>query len=169
MRESILGIWAISGIIAGYFSYKEGKRKEDDIVVRKKLLDEIGKSKEYLTNIVDETLEKNDVKGTDSAKKVIDELGIFSTEVDLSETGHRYPFFSIQKSINAKALKKLINYDSSLLRSMEAVTETCKRIENITINNENVDLVWELKKARQHVTTARNEYKNRKDYIKRLK
>lgn len=155
--------------IASYFRYREGKRKEDDIAVRKKLLTEIEKSKEHLTNIIDEASEKNDTKSVEATKKITDELGIFRTEVDLSEMGHHYPFFALQKSITTSALQKLINYDSSLIETMSAATETCKRIENALINNENIDVVWELKKVRQYVTIARNEYKNRRDYIRGLK
>ena len=84
----------IQQILGTYYGYVEGKRKEDDLAVKRKVMDEIKKSRTNLTNIMEEFDEKGKNKTVETTKRVIDELDMFHTDIDLSEAGHRYPFFS---------------------------------------------------------------------------
>ena len=160
---------SIASIGSKYSGYKLDKRKEDDLAVRKKLMDEIGKSRGHLMNIVEESHNSKDEDTTNAAKKTIDELDLLLNDINLSETGHKYPFFAGQKSINIKSLEKLIEHDKKLINSIENITEASKKLELAIIDKEGKDTAWELKRVRQYVTTCRDEYKDRRDCIRKVK
>lgn len=155
---------AISDYVGG-----PDRRKEEDLSVRRKLIEELGKSKRHIANIIDECMEKNDLQSIENAKKTRDEIELFLTEVDLSESGRNYPFFSLQKSIDSEQIKKLTEFDSTLITNAKNITSATKTIEDSILNKEEIDISWELKKVRQFITNARNNYKDRKDYIRRMK
>jgi hypothetical protein len=163
------GIWVVGQILGSYYGYVEGKRKEDDLAVKRKIMDEIQKSRANLTNTLAEFNERKDAKGMQATKGVIDELDIFNTDVDMSEAGHRYPFFSIQNTANKGQLEKLINFDKSLITTMENVAQATAMVHDKLIDDALPSPDRELKKIKQYVTTCRNYYKDRKDFIKEIK
>lgn len=142
------------------------RKKEIDLLVREKLMREVSKSREYMKNIFEKAHKKNDKTLSDAAKRVIDELDVFSNEAELSEVGHKYPMFSVQKSAGWWDIRKLTKYDRTIVEKAENVTEASKRLENAIIEKEDIDSVKELEKIRQYVTDTRNEYKNRADKLK---
>lgn len=160
---------ALEKILGAYYYYTEGKRKEDDISVRKRIMSEIKKSRTNLTNIMEEEYLQKNMESVDMTRKTIDELDVFMTEVDLSEMGHHYPFFSIQKSADKKSIEKLIEYDKHIIDRMINVTEATLRIHDAVLAKEDIDIVMELKKVRQYISNARNSYKDRRDFIKGLR
>jgi hypothetical protein len=97
---------------------------------------------------------------------VNDELDVFSNEVEFSMVGHKYPFFSPQISISPRKIKKLIEYDLSIIGKMRNVKEASRRVENSIIEGEATNIVQELKKIRHYITVVRNNYKDRNHYIK---
>lgn len=156
-------------LVAGLFNYGVGRRKEDDLALRKRLIGEITKSKEHLNNILEETYQRNDKKGAEAVKRAIDEVDAFKTEVNLSVTGHTYPFFSDQRSVGREDLDKLMKFDQEMIEKMENVTMASQKIESIMIDEEGLELVAEAKKMRLYITTARNAYKDRTEFIRGLK
>jgi hypothetical protein len=144
------------------------KRKETDVVVREKLMREIGKSKEYMKNILEGARGKED-ETSNAVKMVMDELDVFSNEAELSEVGHKYPRFSPQKSAGWFDTRGLTKHDLSIIEKMENVTEASKRLENAIIEKEEIDPVKELEKIRQYITDVRNDYKDRIDKLKGVK
>ena len=163
------GIWVIQQILGTYYGYVEGKRKEDDIAVKRKVMDEIKKSRTNLTNIMEEFDEKSNSKGVEASKRVIDELDMFHTDIDLSEAGHRYPFFSIQKSANKHQIEKLVDFDKSLITTMENVAKATEILHNNLIDEQVPHPDRELKKIRQYISSCRNYYKDRRDFIKNIR
>ena len=159
----------VGSILGAYYGYVEGKRKEDDLAVKRKIMDEIQKSRANLTNVLSEFNERKDMKGQNATKGVIDELDIFNTDVDMSEAGHRYPFFSIQNTANKGQLEKLINFDKSLITTMENVAQATAMVHDKLIDDALPNPDRELKKIKQYVTTCRNFYKDRRDFIKEIK
>ncbi|UCF07288.1 MAG: hypothetical protein JSW28_06445 [Thermoplasmata archaeon] len=159
---------SVISIGAKYHGYELGKRKEDDLTVRKKMMDEITKSRGHLMNIIEEAHGKGDSDTTNAAKKTIDELDLLQNDINLSETGHKYSFFSQQTSINIKTLNQLIEYDKKMITHLENVTETSKKLALAIVDEEQTDSAWELKRIRQYVSTCRDDYKNRRDIIRRL-
>lgn len=158
-------------LISVYTGYRKDKIKEDDILVRKRLMAEVEKSGEHAKNIVELLYERNDKESLKAIKKVKDELDVFSGEVDLSTTGHQYPFFSIQKvrSPSVSDLKKLVEFDAEMLDKIVNVTETTTKIEDKVIDGDNLEFVKESLKVRQYITKARNAYKDREDFLRRWK
>lgn len=163
------GIAMVQGILGTYYGYVEGKRKEDDLAVKQKVMDEIQKSRLNLTNILEEFDEKGDPNAVENTKRVIDELDMFRTDVDLSEAGHRYPFFSIQKTANKHQIEKLVDFDKSLITTMENVAKATGVLNNHLIDEQVPNPVRELKKIRQYISSCRNYYKDRRDFIKHIK
>jgi hypothetical protein len=163
------GIRLVSAILGAYYGYVEGKRKEDDLAVKRKVMDEIKKSRSNLTNILSEFADRRDPKGQEAAKSVIDELDIFNTDVDLSEAGHRYPFFSIQNTANKTQIMKLIEFDKSLITTMENVAQATSMLHDKLIDGQVQAPDRELKKIKQYVTSCRNYYKDRRDFIKDIR
>jgi hypothetical protein len=163
------GIKLLSRILGAYYGYTQGKRKEDDIAVRKKIMNEIQKSRNNLTNLLEEAAEGSKRDMANTAKKVIDELDILNTEVDLSEMGHQYPFFSIQKSCSSSQIEKLVEFDQSLVVGMENVSKATETLYHLLIEKQVQDPMKELKKIKQYIITCRNYYKDRRDYLKGLK
>lgn len=159
----------VGSILGAYYGYVEGKRKEDDLAVKRKLMDEIQKSRSNLTNILSEFNDRKDKVGMEAAKGVIDELDIFNTDVDMSEVGHRYPFFSIQNTANKGELDKLIEFDKSLITTMENVSQATSMVHDKLIDEQLQYPDRELKKIKQYVTTCRNYYKDRRDFIKQIR
>jgi hypothetical protein len=143
--------------------------KERDLDFRKKLKSEIHKSREILKNIVDELYDKREFKKINTVKKVIDELDIFSNEIDLSKTGHDSSMFSNRTPVEEETIQKVINFNKFIFEKIENVTLSSEEIIDIVIDEEELNLSREMKKIKQYVTNARNQYKKRNDLIKELK
>ena len=109
------------------------------------------------------------MRGSQAIKGALDELDLFTTEVDLSETGHKYPFFSPQVSITKAAQQKLVDFDSSLLTNMQNVTIATKKISDLMLDDKKIDLRRESKKVKNYITASRNAYRDRIELIRRLK
>ncbi|MEW5759487.1 MAG: hypothetical protein AB1779_01820 [Candidatus Thermoplasmatota archaeon] len=163
------GAKLIGGIIGKYHAYAIGKRKEDDIAVRKKIASELSKARKKMVNLMGEYYEGKDKKTCIAIQKIIDEIDTFSNDVDLSETGHIYPFFSIQKSINEEQVKKLIEFDRTIIEKVQNVGIATGTIENMLIEKREIDINRELKKIKQYVIDGKNQYKDRRDFIRGLK
>jgi hypothetical protein len=158
------------GLINAYYTYVHGKRKEDDIAVRKRISSEIQKAKTNVLNILEEGSVGKLKELVDFARRTNDELDSFNNEVDLSEVGHNYPFFSIQKSTDSDAIEKLVSFDRTIIDRMQNVTEATLRLHDFILDKKgDLDPVTELKKVRQYISNARNTYKDRRDYIRGLR
>lgn len=136
---------------------KREKEKEKDLYVREKIMREMIKIKNYLKNI-----------DTAIVKDLNNELDVFYKEVEMVESGHKYPMFSPQKSAGGRALKKVKRHDESIVEKMENVTEACKQLLN-EINKENIDVKKELDEIRNYLTDVRNEFKDRFGILKGVK
>ncbi len=158
----------LAKILGAYYNYTRGKRKEDDVAVRRKLMAEMEKSRTNLQNVMESLYEKKEKTSTNSVKRCIDEIDMFRNEVDLSEMGHSYPFFSIQNTADENSVTKLVEYDKSLVLGLENVTKATMMLNNALLDGQQLDSASELKKVQQYISNYRNEYKDRKDYIRGL-
>ena len=136
---------------------KREKRKEEDLYVREEIFREINKIKNYL--------EEFDSK---IAKEINDDLDIFYKEVEMVESGHKYPMFSPQKSAGSRTLKKVKKYDEEILEKIGNVTESLKQLLN-EMNNEEIDVEKELGEIRNYLTEVRNDFKDRFGILKGVK
>jgi len=158
------------GLMNAYYTYVHGKRKEDDIAVRKRIVSEIQKSRNNIINMLEESSVSKQKEAADFCRRTVDELDGFANEVDLSEMGHNYPFFSIQRGTDSEAIEKLSGFDRTIIDRMQNVTEATLRLHDMMLEKKaDLDTVTELKKVRQYVSNARNAYKDRRDFIRGLR
>jgi hypothetical protein len=143
--------------------------KEKDLDFRNKLKSEIHKSRENLKNIIDELYEDRELKKINSVKRVIDELDLFSNEIGLAKTGYDSEVFSDRAAVEEDAIKRVIHFNKFIFQKIENVTLSGETIADMMISDDELDLPREMKKIKQYVTKARNEYKKRNDLIKELK
>ncbi len=164
----LTAIEVVVKLITEYTGYRKDRLKEDDILVRKRLQSEILKAQEHSRNILELLHEKQDKKSITGLKKVKDELDVFSSEVELSIMGHKYPFFTIQRARSPSEgdLKKLIKFDGDMLESIVTMTETMTRIETFIIDGTELEYAKEFATIRQYITKSRNKYQDREDFLR---
>ncbi len=164
----ITAITSVCKMVSGYTGYRKDKVKEDDNLVRKKLMAEIDKSVKNTRNILDILYDKKDTDSINSLKKVKDELDIFSNDITMSVVGHQYSFFSTNKSRSPGEgdLKTLVEFDLNILENIVNVTEATGVIEGMIMNGDEIDAVKELRSLRQYITGSRNSYKDREDFLR---
>lgn len=160
-------IEGIARIIVGYTGYKRGQAKEDDLAVRKKLNSELDKSRENLRNTLEFVHDEERTKDVKMIKRALDEIDMFSNEIDLSETGHNYPFYDPKKSAKKKDIEKIVTFDKAILDQSTNLTEATKELHKRFLKNENIDVKKESAMIRNYVTQLRNNYKDRMEYIKK--
>lgn len=155
--------------ISSYSGYKGSRRKEDDLAIKRRVLEEIDKAREVLTDILEDAYNDGDTKTQQEIRKAQDQLDIFSDEVDLAEMGHKYSFFSPQKSISGGMIKELTKFDASIIDLMNQLVKGSSRVQTKYLGKDSsLEAVKELRKIKQYITTARNEFKNRIELIKKL-
>jgi len=155
--------------ISSYSGYKGSRRKEDDLAIRRRVLEEIDKAREVLTDILEDAYNDGDMKTQQEVRKGQDQLDVFSDEVDLAESGHKYSFFSSQRSISGGMIKQLTKFDASIIDLMNQLVKAAARVQTKYLGKDSsLESVKELRKIKQYITTARNEFTNRIEYIKKL-
>ncbi|MDP6156111.1 MAG: hypothetical protein QGH39_12175 [Candidatus Thermoplasmatota archaeon] len=155
--------------ISSYSGYKGSRRKEDDLAIRRRVLEEIDKSREVLTDILEDAYNDGDTKTQQEVRKAQDQLDVFSDEVDLAESGHKYSFFSAQRSISGGMIKQLTKFDASIIDLMNQLVKAAARVQTKYLGKDSsLSTVKELRKIKQYITTARNEFTNRIEYIKKI-
>ena len=138
------------------------KYKEEDLGFRKKLKAEIHKARENLKNIIDELYEDGDFKKINAVKKVIDELDMFSNEISLAKMGHDIKIFSNRSPVDEEAIQRVIHFNKFIFEKIENVTLSSEEIADMMIDDEDLELPREIKKIKQYITKARNQFKKRK-------
>ena len=155
--------------ISSYSGYKGSRRKEDDLAIRRRVLEEIDKVREVLTDILEDAYNDGDMKTQQEIRRAQDQLDIFSDEVDLAESGHKYSFFSKQRSISGGMIKQLTKFDASIIDLMNQLVKGTARVQTKYLGKDSsLEAVKELRKIKQYITTARNEFSNRIEYIKKI-
>ena len=143
--------------------------REKDLEFRKKLNGEIHKSRENLKNIIDELYEDKEMKKISLVRKVIDELDMFSNDISLAKMGHDNSIFSNRAPVDEDALQRVIHFNKFIFEKIENITMSSEEIADMMIDEDELSLSRELKKIKQYITKARNQYKKRNDLIKELK
>ncbi len=159
-------IEGIARIIVGYTGYKRGKAKEDDLAVRKKLNTELNKSKEYLRNTFEFLHDADRASDIQMIKRVMDEIDMFSNEIELSEMGHKYPFYDPKKSAKKKDIEKVVRFDKTILEKSTKLTEATIELHERFLKDDNIDIKKQSASIRHYITQLRNNYKDRIEFIK---
>ena len=102
-------------------------------------------------------------------KPVIDELDLFSNELVLSKVGRNPNEASDPSKVDTDNIERVLHFNKFISEKIENVTLSSEKIADMLIDQEEINLVREMKKIKQYVTNARNHYKKRNDLIKELK
>lgn len=151
-------------IIGGYSGYKFGRRKEDDMAVRRKLTIQLDTLREHLLNI----MEDGDLDTRIASQKVVDVVDLFRNDVEMAETGHKYPFFSIQRSASGRILKSLIKYDHQMIAQLDSAMEAVAVLERAISQGEQESADPGLRTIKGYLTTARGTFENRIAIMKKV-
>ncbi len=143
------------------------KKKEDDVAVRMRIQQELKKVRTHILNIMEYSYEDGDEKGAESAKRLIDAVDTFSNNVQFSEVGHKYPFFSKQISAKRGDVKRLVRFDAEMINFLKNATLLSHKVENAVIEG-NVEAFREIRKIKNFVSSAEGKYEERFEFIKRL-
>jgi len=153
----------VTKFITSYNSYRRDKRKEDDLAIRKRLIDVAGNIRSHLRN----AMEGVDWEVAARVQETIDRLDVFNNEIRVAETGHKYPFFSPQKSVKVKALKKLVEYDETLVTGMEQAAEAARQLEYAAARGDEASAITtNAGLVKSHITRLQEEFKKRGEYIR---
>lgn len=151
-------------IIGGYSGYRFGRRKEDDMAVRRKLMVQLDTLREHLINI----MEDGDLDTRIATQKVVDVVDLFRNDIEMAETGHKFPFFSIQRSASAGVLKSLVKYDHQLITQLESAMEAITVLEKAVTVGEMGSAEAGLRTIKGFLTSARGFFENRIAIIKKV-
>lgn len=154
-------------VIAGYSGYKKGKSKEDDLALRQRLAMELDKSRGYLLNLMEEAYLENETTRTMRIQAVIDIIDNFKQEVGLASAGHKYALFSQQHSISTSKMKKLIEFDASVVEKSLEMTEKLESLNNASLEGKQMDT--ELKNLKAGFMTLQGNFRNRIEFLKGMK
>ncbi len=153
----------VTRFIASYNSYRRDKRREDDLAVRRRLMDVAANIRAHLLNAMDNV----DWQVAAKIQETIDQVDVLNNELRIAETGHKYPFFSPQKSVKVKALKKLVEYDASLITGMEQAADAARQLEYAAARGDEAGAITtHAGLVRSNITRLREEFKKRIEFIK---
>ncbi len=171
MVEFVSEVTAVARIvvfIANYNSYRYGKRKEDDLAVRRRIMEEVEKGRQHCLNLLETAYRTNNMAVEGELKGLRDNLDLFKNEVHLAEVGHKYPFFSEQRSTKMKSMKKLVQYDATILEEAAKTTQQLADLELELASGEGNPLAG-VRAAKGSVATARGAFRDRLAFIKGAK
>lgn len=160
--EIIPEVVAIKKLISKYHGYVIERKMEDDLVIKRKLLAELCEIKKYLYDV-----SKKHYTIKRLIRSLINEIDVFSKEIEYSLIGHRYPFLSKHSSINIGILKKLVKYDFFIIEKIVSVKEECKNISRRDDIDES-QYSKALSKIRSMLIEIRNKYMERENFLKKL-
>jgi len=98
-------------------------------------------------------------------KGLRDNLDLFKNEVHLAEVGHKYPFFSEQRSAKMKSMKKLVAHDATILEETARCTQKLSEMELELASGQGNPLAG-VREAKMAVATARGAFRDRLAFIK---
>ena len=163
---SLINTALSSARLAGNYSgYKSGRRKEDDLMIRRKLMSQLDTMRDHLINI----MEDSDLGDRIEVQKLIDVLDTFRNEIELAETGHKYPFFSHQRGLSRGVLKSLIKYDHEMIKQLEAALEATSILEKSLVHEDSGSPSPGLRTIKEYITTSRGQFDNRVSVIKNIR
>ena len=151
-------------LIGGYSGYKFGRRKEDDMAIRKKLMFQLDELRNHLLNI----MEDGDLDVRMEVQKVIDVMDVFKNNIEMAETGHKYPFFSIQRSVSSRMLKQLIKFDHQLIGVLDNALEAIAVLEKALAQGEQDTAAPGLRTIKSYLTSAQGDFANRTAIMKKV-
>jgi len=153
--------------IQEYQAYRRNCRKEDDILVKQKIIDELSSLRTMIIQFTNEmnTKDFSLFKAMKSMKNAID---VFIQDVEYSLSGHSYPFFSPQTSVGPHQLKKIMKFDLSLLEKTKDLISRFEELQNKYIDAEERTMLQEFRLFNQMIAESKNKFRQRNEVIKKI-
>ena len=168
MVEMITGLTVAARVVtfvADYQSYNQSKRKEDDLAVRRFILNRSNSARGQTNNILKWAYKNGNSDLENSAKGILQELDLLKNEVNLAETGMRWPFFTPKCSVDANTLEKIIDFDAGILEEMEQVVKALREME-LAIAEEEYDIMKGMIMIDTAIGRTRDNFRGRIELIK---
>ena len=99
---------------------------------------------------------------------LIDVVDLFRNDIELAETGHKYPFFSIQRSASAGVLKQLVKYDHQLIAQLDSAVAATTVLEKAIAVGSMESGDAGLRTIKGFLSTARGFFENRIAILKKV-
>lgn len=154
-------------IIQEYTAYQKRRRKEDDILVKKRIIDELTSLRSMIqqfsqeTNFAEATLFKE-------GKSIVNRIDEFIQEIEYSLSGHSYSFFSPQSSVGMMQLKKIMKFDLSLLKGSIDLITRFERFQSDYAEAKQDMLFATLRPINQALTDLKTTFRSRDNLIKKI-
>ncbi len=165
MVEIITGVTLAARVvfyIASYRGYKAESKKEDDRAIRNWIMESINGLRNHAVNLMETGYRNDDDNLEREAKVMIDNIDLFKNEVNLAATGEVQSFWNRKSSPD---FDNLIEFDAKVIEEIEKVNKIMAELE-IELNSDGSNKKRLMGEAKSGITTARNHFIQRMQYIK---
>lgn len=153
----------IGGIIPGYDYREKTARLNTDVAVRDKLSRELKKAHATLKEIgaLAYRDERRDI--LDHLEDTVETLDVFRMEVENAEYGIS-PFFK-EENMDDAGVRRMIEFDAQMFDELEVITKASELLYDGTLDGKTSDFIIQLRKIKRSADSARNQFKNRRDFL----
>ncbi|MCJ2520240.1 MAG: hypothetical protein LN412_04740 [Candidatus Thermoplasmatota archaeon] len=153
----------VGSIIPGYDYRMKRVRLDTDIAVREKLTRELEKSLNTLKEIGSLAYkdERRDI--LDHLKDVTNTIDLFRMEIANAEYGMSTFFKNDEASY--QDIRRMIEFDAKMLDEIEVVSKASDLLYDGVLEGKTADFVSQIVKVKRSVDSARNQFKDRKDFL----
>ena len=165
MVEIITGVTLAARVvfyIASYRGYKADSKKEDDRAIRNWIMESINGLRNHAVNLMETGYRNDDDNLESEAKVMIDNIDLFKNEVNLAATGE---IQSIWNKKSSPDFDNLIEFDTKVIEEIDKVNKIMAELE-MEISSDGSSKMRLIGKAKSGITTARNHFIQRMQFIK---
>jgi len=158
-----------SALVVRYGGYGKGLRNKDDAALRQFFTQEVELTRNGLRNVVDVLNQKKEKAGAAAARQCIDELDLFLNDIRTVPT-KRIAFLTDEKvSISGDLIEKIKDLDRQVVEKLSIVGETTKRMAQILVEGQQLQLEKEFGKMKLYLNEMRQLFRDRMVNIQSLK
>lgn len=152
----------------GYTSYSSPRLKEDDLVIRKHLLATLGVLRRELIATMERGQGSGSAPVSEAARRAVDEVDLLAADLQSSELGATFPWFSAQRNATSERLVAVIKFDASLLDRILRASETIRLLREPLGAAGSNQFVFMLENVQAHLRDSRGIYRERLLHLKGL-
>ncbi len=156
----------VGSVIPGYDYRKKKSRLDTDVAVRDKLTRELEKSLNTLKEIGSLAYkdERRDV--LDHLKDTTNAIDLFRMEIGNAEYGMS-KFFDTEE-MSYQNIRHMVEFDAKMLDEIDVVGKASDILYDGVLEGKTGDFVIQIVKVKRAVDSARNQFKDRRDFLVKL-
>jgi len=165
MVEIITGVTLAARVVffvANYRGYKAESKKEDDRAIRNWIMESINGLRNHAVNLMETGYRNDDDNLEGEAKVMIDNIDLFKNEVNLATTGEVQ---SIWNKKSSPDFDNIIEFDVKVVEEIDKINKIMAELE-IEVSTEGADKIRLIGESKSAITTARNHFIQRMQFIK---